>query len=178
MGLMSTIKDIGSSFKKIGEGLGDMAKSVAKLDFKGLAEGASRVQQGSTGLVKDAILLTPAGLAGNALTAGALEKGLNKIKELQNKAGFTAISKLTDAADQVKTGVQQVASGVAAGNIGQVASGVFNVAEGGFTLAEAASPKGMAEVAIESGVEVAAGGGQTPPGMESSSQGSSAAAAA
>ena len=146
------VKDgIKDTFKAVGHGLEGAAHvlgSAARLDFKGVAAGASEMAHAVTEVAKNVVLLSPAGLAANTLMHDKLEKVLDKVEHVADKALDAAINSVAASADQLKGGLKATVHGVLTGNMKEAISGIAGAAMGGFSLL----PSKLAFNAVAAGV--------------------------
>ncbi len=155
MSLFSKVGEIAKDLGKAAKGLEHMAGSAMKLDFKGMAKGASEVQGASLDAVKQGALMTPAGMAANTLTGGGLENLMSKAQAFSSKVGGKFMEGLAGGAASIKDGGAQMLHGAATGNLGEVAGGAFSAGTGAASLASYATPTGLAGNAVMATVDAA-----------------------
>ena len=125
------------TFKAVGDGLqgvGHMISSAARLDFKGIAAGASELVGAATDIVKNVVLMSPVGMAANTLLDDKLEKLLDKVDDVVDNAAKAVVNGVASSVESVKNGVVSTVHGLATGDFKEVLSGVAGVAMGGISL--------------------------------------------
>jgi hypothetical protein len=143
-GIKDSVKAVGDGLK----GVGHMLGSAARLDFKGIAAGASEIAHAVTEVAKNAMMMTPLALAANTLLDDKLEKFMDKVEDVSTHAFDAVANGLAASAEQLKDGVVAVGHGVITGDMGEVLSGVAGAAMGGLSLL----PSQIALNAVATGV--------------------------
>lgn len=132
-----------------------VAKSVATLDLKGAAHAAKNGMAGCADVARGLTNLTPAAIAVNTLTDGALDKMHQKIQQKGLEFSGRLVDTLEGGLTDIKQGTLNAAKALTKGDLRGVAAGAFEAGLGALNTAQFCSPSGVALMAGEAAREMA-----------------------
>jgi hypothetical protein len=137
-------KEIGKDIVKVAGGAGKVLESATRLNFDGMSDGVTQMGEGALDIGRNAINLTPVGLAVNASTNDVLNKTLEKATDVGDLIIGGVTQGMASNLTAVKDGVKDVGEGIVTGNPRQILGGVTNAGLGALTAVRDFTPSGLA----------------------------------
>lgn len=128
---------IGKAFNAIGHGIGDafkavghVAEGIVKLDFGKAAGGLKEMLGAGLEVARNAVNISPAGFAANALMGGKLDQLMKWADQEIESAAGGVIDKVANDIKSVTSGAVATVGGLATGNLAKAANGALSVTAG------------------------------------------------
>lgn len=137
-------------------GVAHAAKSVATLDLKGAAHAVKSGMAGCADVARGLTNLTPAAIAVNTLTDGALDKMQKKIQHKGLEFSGRLVDSLEGGLTDIKHGTLNAAKALTRGDLRGVATGAAEAGLGALNTAQFCSPSGVAVMAGQAALGMAA----------------------